>query len=257
MIGYITYPVKLLVYKNREFCAFVHKRLKIIPNHLRLYELAFLHRSASIVLPDGSTVNNERLEFLGDAILDSVIASHLFRKFPKEQEGFLTQLRSKIVKRSHLGKIAEDMGLMDYIVTQQSIDNYGKHLGGDALEALIGAIYLDKGYRRTEKYIIHHILGRYVDINELLQTETDFKSRLIEWGQKNRLMVLFEMRDHPSRGRNQHVCSIKVGDMEIGQGAGVSKKEAEQHASESALNNISEIPDFAPDALEHYLDRIG
>jgi ribonuclease-3 len=257
LLGYFTYPFKLLVHPNKEFCAFIRRRLKIVPNHIRLYELAFLHRSASISLPDGSLVNNERLEFLGDAVLDSVIAGHLFRKFPGEQEGFLTQMRSKIVKRSHLGRVAEDMGLMNYIVTQQSIDNYGKHLGGDTLEALIGAHYLDKGYRSTERYILKHILRKYVDLNNLLATETDFKSRMIEWGQKHRLHISFEHKEPSGKERNQHLCVIQVGDVEIGRGKGISKKEAEQKASEDALNNIPEIPDFAPEALEHYVERFN
>ena len=185
--------LKLLMVKDKEFYSFLKKQLKINPHNLQLYELAFLHRSASLVLPDGSVVNNERLEFLGDAIIDAVIADFLFRKFPNEREGFLTRMRSKIVNRTHLDAIANQMGLVEVVVAYATnTETMKKRICGDAFEALMGAMYLDKGYEKTQKYITGYVLKNYVNLEQLAQTETDFKSRLIEWGQKYKLQVGFE-----------------------------------------------------------------
>jgi ribonuclease-3 len=172
--------------KDKEFYSLLKKQLKISPDNQKLYELAFLHRSASITLSDGSIVNNERLEFLGDAIIDAVVADYLFRKFPNEREGFLTRMRSRIVNRAHLDSIASQMGLVEAVKSYATnTETVKKRICGEAFEALIGAMYLDKGYEKTHKYITGHVLKNFINMEQLILTETDFKSRLIEWGQKN------------------------------------------------------------------------
>ena len=254
--------LKLLMARDKEFYTLLKKRLNISPNNLKLYELAFLHRSASLVLPDGSIVNNERLEFLGDAIIDAVIADFLFRKFPNEREGFLTRMRSKIVNRGHLDTVANKMGLVEVIVAYASnVDTVKKRICGEALEALIGAMYLDKGFDKTHKYITNHVLKNYIDLEKLVQTETDFKSRLLEWGQKHRLPVGFETIEvtRPNKSKNQPHFSVQVTicDVPIAKGSGKSKKEAEQMASQKTLSFISSSSDdFSIDALLHYLERM-
>ena len=135
-------------------------------------------------------MNNERLEFLGDAILDSMIAEYLFHRFPDKEEGFLTQTRSKIVNRDNLNHMAIKLGIGDMIISKMSKDNH-KSVYGDTLEALIGALYLDKGYERTSKMVLERIIQSDININRLLKTEIDFKSRIIEWGQKNKKSVNF------------------------------------------------------------------
>jgi len=246
--------------KDKEFVSLLKKQIKIKPNNLKLYELAFLHRSASLSLSDGSVVNNERLEFLGDAIIDAVIADYLFRRFPNEREGFLTRLRSKIVNRAHLDSIATRMGLVEIVVSYATnTETVKKRICGEALEALMGAMYLDKGFDKTHKYITDYVLKNYVDLNQLVQTETDFKSRLLEWGQKYRLTVGFETIEVTRKSKNQPYFSVQVtiSDVPIAKGSGKSKKEAEQMASQRTLNFIStSSDDFSIDALLHYLERM-
>ena len=253
--------LKFLMAKDKEFYSLLKKQLKINPRNVRLYELAFLHRSASISLPDGSVVNNERLEFLGDAIIDAVVADYLFRMFPNEREGFLTRMRSRIVNRAHLDSIASQMGLIETIKAYATnTETIKKRICGEAFEALMGAMYLDAGYEKTLKYIVGHVLKNYVNLNQLIQTETDFKSRLIEWGQKQRLPVAFETIDvaHEKSKNSQHFSvQITISNVPIAKGSGKSKKEAEQMASQKTLDFISSsTDDFSTDALVHYLERM-
>ena len=257
--------MKLPFVKNKEFHAFLCKSLHLAPRHFSLYELAFRHKSVSLSLEDGTLVNNERLEYLGDAILDAVVATYLFKKYPDKQEGFLTQVRSKLVQRSQLGQLGMELGLDKFIQAQMAHGNVPmKHLCGDAFEALIGALYLDHGYRATERYVIGYLFKHHVDPEVVMQTETDFKSRLIEWTQKNKLKMHIDIPDLPgSRDRSGHtrggnfVATVFVGDIEVAKGTGHSKKTAEQKAAENALKAIPTIPDFMPEALEHYLDRLA
>ena len=245
--------------KDRGFSSFLKKQLNIDVGNEQLYELAFLHRSASLTLADGTVVNNERLEFLGDAIIDAVIADFLFRKFPYEREGFLTQMRSRIVNRNHLDSIAAKMGLVQAIKTYgANIDIMKKRICGDVFEALMGAMYLDKGFEKTLRYITDHVLKKHINAEQLAQTETDFKSRLMEWGQKHRLPVEFEtieeQKEMPGRSSKFSV-QVKISKVPIAKGSGRSKKEAEQQASQNALTFFSTTTDFSTDALVRYLAR--
>lgn len=230
--------------KDKKFYWLICNRLNIVPGKIRLYEIAFLHRSASVVFSDGSIVNNERLEFLGDAILDAVIAEYLFKKFPRKKEGFLTQMRSRIVKRSNLDHLARKVGLDELIVSNTNRNSHKKHIYGDAFEALIGAIYLDKGYNQTRKYIINNVIKEFVDLDQLIHKETDFKSRIIEWGQKNKYNLIFETKEEYLELEQSpiFVSTIKVDDTSLGCGQGKSKKEAEQNASEQAFAYVSLTP---------------
>jgi len=252
--------LKLLMVKNKEFYTFLKKQLNISPSNMQLYELAFLHRSASYTLSDGSVVNNERLEFLGDAIIDAVIADYLFRKFPNEKEGFLTRMRSKIVNREHLDDIAKRMELAQVVIAQsKKKETLKKRICGDVFEALIGAMYLDKGYDKTCKYIISYVLSNYIDIEKLMLSETDFKSRLIEWGQKHKFLIEFNFEMAPEKPKNSphFTVQITISGVPIAKGTGKSKKEAEQKASQKTLNFISSSSDdFSSEALMHYLERM-
>jgi len=217
--------------------------LGFIPGNKNLYELAFIHRSASLVLSNGSTVNNERLEFLGDAILDAVVAEYLFSAFPKKDEGFLSKMRSKIVKRNHLNSLAINLGIEKLVVTNAINQNGGKHICGNAFEALIGAVYLDKGYKKTKKFIINKILNEQIDLVELETKETDYKSRIIEWAQKRRTEVSFENQEEYTENDRSpiFISRVIVTNQLIGQGKGSSKKEAEQNAAEEAFANVSAL----------------
>lgn len=206
------------------------------PRKAGLYYLALVHKSAAIKIYKNPKFNNERLEFLGDAILDSVIAEHLYQIFPDKDEGFLTQLRSKIVNRETLKRISLKLGLANLVVSKVTNDNH-KSVYGDALEAIIGAMYLDKGYRRTKKFILKQILDHHINIKKLAETEIDFKSRIIEWGQKNKKDINFTCREElPENGKSPFFVShLLIRDEIVGVGSGTSKKEAEQNAAQQAL----------------------
>ncbi len=233
--------IKLLVVSKKKFNQDLISILGFFPREKELYDLAFIHRSASISLGNGSTVNNERLEFLGDAILDAVVAEFLFANYPNKNEGFLSTMRSKIVKRKHLNSLAINLGIEKFIISNSLNNNGGKHICGNAFEALIGAIYLDRGYKITRKFIIEKILKKQIDLDELEHTETDYKSRIIEWAQKTRTEIKFEVEEEYT-GKDHapiFISRILVTDQLKGEGKGSSKKEAEQNAAEQAFSAIS------------------
>jgi len=224
---------------DKKFFRRLVRILGFRPGNLALYQLALIHKSASGKFSKNHDVHNERLEFLGDAILDSVIAEQLYRHFPEEDEGFLTQMRSKIVKRDTLKKISIKMGISDLLIVRMTKDNH-KALHGDALEALIGAIYLDKGYKKTRKFILRKIIKQHINLTELSELEVDFKSRIIEWGQKYRKDINFTC--HEQMNGNEHspvfISHLLVFDDIVGMGIGKSKKEAEQNAAKQAIQII-------------------
>lgn len=213
--------------------------LGFVPVHARLYEIAFIHRSASLILPNGEVVNNERLEYLGDAILDAIVADYLFKKFPDKDEGFLTKMRSKMVKRKNLNILAYHIGISKLIISQSNTSNNSRHLYGNAFEALIGAIYLDKGFKFTSRFI-DKMINRYVDIDKLKESDSDYKSRLIEWAQKNREEILFDSKEEQTANHiPMFISHVHVTNKELGKGVGKSKKEAEQKASRVALEYLN------------------
>jgi ribonuclease-3 len=230
---------KYLFAPEKSFTRQLKRILGFLPRNLELYQLAFVHKSASHFIFNDIKVNNERLEFLGDAILDSMVAEYLFGKFPDKEEGFLTQTRSKIVNRDNLNHMAIKLGIGDMIVSKMSKDNH-KSVYGDALEALIGALYLDKGYKRTKKIVLERIVQSHININRLLETEIDFKSRIIEWGQKNKKSVNFTSFEEMDEQSNAPVfiTHLIVMDDIVGRGSGNSKKESEQNAARQALQII-------------------
>ncbi len=225
--------------RNKELVNKLTPILGFAPVRIRLYEMAFIHKSASLVMPDGELINNERLEYLGDAILAAIVADYLFRRFPDKDEGFLTKMRSKMVKRKHLNLLAYRMGINKLIVTHTNPVNVSRHLYGNAFEALIGAIYLDKGYKQASRFI-ERIIVRYVDLEKLRNSETDYKSKLIEWAQKNKREVIFESTEESAQPGHlpQFVTHIRITREEFGRGMGNSKKEAEQKAARVALDKI-------------------
>ena len=225
---------------GRDFYFKVVRILGFLPGKQRLYEIAFIHKSASTTHTDGQVINNERLEYLGDAILDAIIADYLFTRFPNRDEGFLTQLRAKLVKRKMLNKLAASLGIAPLLVSRTGSDQTNNNLLGNAFEALIGAIYLDKGYVRTKRYVIRKVLNKYVDLERLSRKESDFKSRIIEWAQKNKQEISFVSKEDTNEGSNipHYTAQLMLADKEMGTGRGHSKKEAEQKAAEQALSHI-------------------
>lgn len=231
---------------KREFGSRLRKILGFKPGNLRLYEIAFIHRSASYTLPDGKRVNNERLEYLGDAVLDAILSDFLFGKFPDASEGFMTKIRSRIVNRDVLNQLAVSMGINDILVSHVNSAHPTKNLYGDAFEALIGSVFLDKGFRKTKKLFIKKVLSKYLDMETIVQTDTDYKSIVFEWVQKNKANLIFtynEEYDFDTR-KSYFSTTLFINKQEYGKGVGASKKEAEQEASSQAWKRIKDIPGF-------------
>lgn len=210
---------------------------------IEIFELALTHRSASIYHGKGFSVNNERLEFLGDSILDAVIADYLFEKYPNENEGFLTGLRSRVVNRQSLNELALKIGLDEHIISNLDKKCLPSSLMGNALEAFIGAIFLDKGYKQTRRFVISGLLEPYTDLKKLSAIDTNFKGRIIDWAQKNHKEIDFVCKEECASTKSGHLFIIQLmhKDEVLGVGQADSKKEAEQRAAENALRKLNLI----------------
>jgi ribonuclease-3 len=208
------------------------KLLKFSPVKINLYKKAFTHRSVKIIDRKGIFVNYERLEFLGDSILDAVISHYLYKKAPRETEGYLTQIRSKIVSRDHLNKLGKDLNLIRFVKSKVTQTQIGENIYGNIFEALLGAIYLDKGYRGCQKFIHQNVIVPYVDIVKLEGKITSYKSLLIEWCQKQKKKYLFETyEDTGNELVTYFSVKISIDGKQIAKGRATSKKKAEELAS--------------------------
>ena len=185
--------IRLLKNINKEPYSSLYKILGFYPDNIHLYEQAFHHKSSSIESSDGRWLNNERLEFLGDAILDAVVADIVFNHFQNKREGFLTNTRSKIVQRDTLNRVAVELGLEKMVVYSAKVNSHNNYMYGNALEALIGAIYLDQGYEVCYNFIQNVLIKKYVNLETIARKEVNFKSSLIEWSQKNKLEISFDL----------------------------------------------------------------
>ena len=242
MLRRLVKRVKAIPNLGKEPYLSFYNILGFYPDRIDLYKEAMTHRSSSIRSKKGKWVNNERLEFLGDAILNAIVADILYKKFENKKEGFLTSTRSRIVQRDTLNKIAVELGLDKMIVSSTRNLAHNTNIYGDALEALIGAIYLDQGYRMAKSFVFETLIKEHINIDKVLKSEVDFKSRLIEWGQKNRVDVRFEVIDSSYDAQNNPVfiSCVKVADVEIGSGKGYSKKESHQKAAKIAIKKLRE-----------------
>ncbi len=233
---------KLYFSPNRNYIRSLENLLGFIPGNLRLYRMAFRHRSVAVEVKNGAKNSNERLEFLGDAILGSVIAEILFKMYPYKDEGFLTEMRSKIVSRANLNQLAKKLGLDEHIEYDNRIIGHNNKQGsllGDTFEAMIGAIYLDKGYNFTRNFLISRIIKPHIDIHTLELTETNFKSKLIEWCQRHGKDVSFEVIAN-DEGENSKLFTIQISvDGEsCAIGRDYNKKNAEKLAAEKACEHL-------------------
>jgi ribonuclease-3 len=210
------------------------------PRNIYLYQLAFRHKSASKEIINGLKLSNERLEYLGDAVLSSVVADYLFRKYPYKEEGFLTEMRSRIVSRVQLNKLSKKLGLDKLIESEAFCNNHSKSLHGDAFEAFVGAIYLDKGYRFARKIILKRVIDVHFDIEKLQETDINFKSQMIEWSQKEKIPIEFKVVDEVGNGfRKQYIVEVLVDNKVYADGRDFSIKGAEQIAASRAMEIIN------------------
>ena len=242
MIKNLVQRIKLFSSSGKKFYSFLNSLFGFRPNDIHIYELSLIHRSASKVDSQGNPVNNERLEYLGDAIIGAVVAEFLYNRFPGQDEGFLTQMRSKLVNRVFLTELTHRIKLDQFIQKNDNNSSSDSHIYGDALESLVGALYLDRGYDKAKEFITKKLLADHVDLKKVECTNTNYKSQLIEWCQKNKKEISFETHEniHEDNKTTSFISLIKIDDKIIGQGKGKSKKEAHQHASAKAIQTIKE-----------------
>lgn len=227
---------------KREFSSRLKKILGFSPGNLELYEVAFIHRSATFILPNGKKVNNERLEYLGDAVLDAILSDYLFEKFPEANEGFLTKIRSRIVNRDVLNQLAVSMGINKILISKVNSSHLTKNLYGDAFEALIGTVFLDKGFKKTKRLFIKNVLNKYLDLDLIIKTDSDYKSLVFEWVQKHKSNLIFTYKEEYDFDMKKSVFSttLFIDKQEFGEGHGSSKKEAEQEAASRAWKRLKD-----------------
>ena len=237
--------IRLLFRKDKESYLRFYRMLGFYPHDIQIYEQALLHKSLSVRSSKG-LINNERLEFLGDAILDAVVADILYKKFEGKREGFLTNTRSKIVQRETLNRVAAEIGLDKLVKYTVRNSSHNCYMGGNAFEALIGAIYLDRGYRACKQFLETHIIGKYIDVEKISRKEMNFKSKFIEWSQKNRMQISFELISQSYDSFNSPVfeSEVLIEGISAGKGTGYSKKESQQLAAHTALNKIKKDSAF-------------
>ncbi len=232
-------PIRVFLSEDKQLFVALKNIFGFYPGNIFLYKLAFRHKSQALELNNGSRVSNERLEYLGDAILSAVVADHLFKMFPYKDEGFLTEMRSRIVSRAQLNKLSQKLGIDTLINADTEKNNVYRSMKGDAFEALIGAMYLDKGYNFTRQIVIEKIIRQHFDLHELENNNTNYKSQIIEWSQREKRPVEFVILNEVGHGYNkQYVVDILVDKVSMGKGRDYSIKGAEQDAAMKALLQI-------------------
>ena len=242
--------IKLPFRKEKELYLSLYTILGFYPRNIELYQMALSHKSIHLKNKKGKPVNNERLEFLGDAILDAIVGDIVYKHFPGKREGFLTNTRSKLVQRETLNKIAQEIGLARLIYSSGRNFSHNSYMAGNAFEALIGALYLDRGYNLCMRFMQEKILKKMVNIDTVAYKEVNFKSRLIEWAQKNKMNIAFNLLEQKKDDEGNPVfkyCVVIEG-IKCNSASGFSKKESQQLASEETLEYIKKNTRFC-DAL--------
>lgn len=221
---------------DRQLLLQLEHLLGFVPTHIEYYRLAFMHRSR----PEDVTASNERLEFLGDAILGAIIAEYLFKKYPYQPEGYLTELRSRIVRRETMNNVALRMGLNKLVQYNQNDRSLSRsHIFGNALEALIGAVYLDQGFARTRKFVLNQLVKGYIDLETMESTDTNYKNQLLSWAQRNSKVLTFETLEEKNEGtRKLFTVGIMLDGELTATGTGFNKKDAGQVAARAAMQQL-------------------
>ena len=211
---------------------YIYAHFGVYPKQIQLYQLAFTHKSF-----DQNKPNNERLEFLGDSVIDTIVAEYIYERFPGEDEGFLTKLRSRIVSRENLNDIGTKLQVLEHVKYYKGNNQY-KSLEGNVFEALVGAVYLDFGYVKTKTLIYTRVLDSLVDVEHLSETDTDYKSQVLIWSQKNNRKVEYKVSEADSKSK-KYLAKLYVDGELISESTGRSKKEAEKQAAKSAIGKLT------------------
>ena len=259
MLSNLLDRIKLHFQKDSELRKALHSMLGFYPRNLEIYRIALAHKSHVYRNRKGRSFNNERLEFLGDAILEAVVSDLVFHRFERRSEGFLTSTRSKIVQRSSLNRLAKEIGLERLLQVPSQRRGHNSNIGGNAFEALVGAIYLDRGYKTCQWFVENKIVGCLLDIENVANKEVNFKSKLLEWTQKNRVQVDFENEEALDEKNDSPLfnSTILLEGLTAGEGRGYSKKESQQRASRDALTRLRRDPLFVESIFDEKSKRIS
>lgn len=238
--------IRLPFRKEKELYSSLYQILGFYPRNIKIYKQALMHKSVKQRNEKGRPLNNERLEFLGDAILDAVVGDIVYRHFEGKREGFLTNTRSKLVSRNTLGKLAQEMGIPQLIKSAGPSTSHNSYMNGNAFEALVGAIYLDRGYDACMRFMEKRILKQVINIDKVAYKEVNFKSKLLEWSQKNKVKMEFKELSQSTEENNSPVFTYQVilEGVEGCTGKGYSKKESQQVASKETLQRLRREPQF-------------
>ena len=230
--------IRLPFRKEKELYSSLYQIMGLYPHNISYYKMALMHKSVMHRNKKGKPVNNERLEFLGDAILDATVGDIVYRHFSGKREGFLTNTRSKLVQRDTLNKLANELGINKLILSSGHTISHNSYMGGNAFEALVGALYLDRGYDACMVFLKERILKQIINIDKVAYKEVNFKSKLIEWSQKNRIKLNFKLLEEAKDKDGSPVFSYQIilEGIEGCSGKGFSKKESQQKASKDTLN---------------------
>ena len=243
--------------QEKELYVSLYRILGFYPHNIEYYKQALMHKSIHKRNDKGKPLNNERLEFLGDAILDAAVGYIVYRHYEGKREGFLTNTRSKLVSRETLGKLANEMGLGSLLLSAGHSTSHNSYVAGNAFEALVGAIYLDRGYDACLRFFEKQILGKYINIDKVAFKEVNFKSKLLEWSQKNRVRLEYRLMKQKKDDNGSPIFSFQVllEGVEGERGSGYSKKEAQQLASKDTLQRLKREPQFVDAIFQAKTDR--
>lgn len=250
--------IKLLfLKKDKELYLKLKQILGFYPHNIELYKTALMHKSIMHRNNKGKPVNNERLEFLGDAVLDAIVGDIVYRRFPGKREGFLTNTRSKLVQRETLGKLANEMGVTNLVMSSGRSQSHNSYMGGNAFEALVGAIYLDRGYDTCMRFMKKRILDNIINVNKVAYKEVNFKSKLLEWSQKNRIKLEYKevRQSKDENGSPMFMYKVMLETVEGETGRGYSKKESQQMASKLTLELLRKNSKYLDAVFSAKTDR--
>lgn len=234
--------IRLPFLKDRQLYRSFYGILGFYPRNIELYRQALTHKSIGARDVSGRRLNNERLEYLGDAILDAVVGDILYNHFQGKGEGFLTSVRSRVVQREMLGSLADAMGLTDLIRSDQVGRSHNSYMAGNAFEALVGAVYLDRGYEYCKWFVSNRIFGTHIRLNRIAHKDSNYKSRLLEWCQKYHVKAVFELLEESkddATSSPRFLSRVVISGIECGRGTGYSKKESHQQAARKALKQLN------------------
>ena len=257
MLNNIIDRIRLPFRKDKELYSSLYDIIGFYPHDISYYKLALMHKSVMRRNAKGKPVNNERLEFLGDAILDAIVGDIVYQHFPGKREGFLTNTRSKLVQRDTLNKLAQEMGINQLILSSGHTSSHNSYMGGNAFEALVGAIYLDQGYNACMRFMNKRILAQMINIDKVAYKEVNFKSKLIEWSQKNKVRLTYEqvLQEKDKNGNPIFEFKVVLEGVEGCSGRGFSKKESQQLASKLTLDKLKKKPQFIDEVFAAKANR--